>query len=72
MSATRWAAFVLVVLGTLGLGYGAVEYTRLVRGARLLQVDRTLEQQRAAGSRMLVGTGALLTGVLLLSARTRT
>lgn len=66
MDAKRIAAILLIVLGTLGLVYGAVGFGRETHHASVGPMEISVSEQRTVNIPVWAGVGAIVVGALLL------
>jgi hypothetical protein len=74
MTASRWVGLILIVLGTLGLVYGGITYTRDRKAVDLGPLEVNVEEKESIPVPPLVGGLAIAAGVvvLVLGGRRRT
>jgi hypothetical protein len=69
MNGLRLAAIVLIVLGVLGLAYGAFGYNRETHRASVGGMEISVTEQRTVNVPLWAGVGAIGVGAVLLLAR---
>ncbi|MEW5916045.1 MAG: hypothetical protein AB1762_06555 [Gemmatimonadota bacterium] len=66
MTASRWVGLILIVLGTLGLVYGGVTYTRDRHEVELGPLEVNVEEKDRIPVPPVIGGLAVAAGVILL------
>jgi TRAP-type C4-dicarboxylate transport system permease small subunit len=66
MNAIRLAAFVLIMVGALGLGYGGFSYTKQTHQAKVGPLELSVQDKQTVNVPIWVGVGAIVIGGVLL------
>lgn len=70
MNPIRMLAFVLIVLGVLGLAYGGFSFIKDSHDARVGPIELSFKEKEHVSIPMWAGIGAVIAGVVLLVTRT--
>lgn len=71
MKGTRFAAFMLIAAGALGLAIGGFTYTKKTHDTQLGPIELSVKERETINIPVWLGAGALIAGVLLLVVRTK-